>query len=288
MKNALMILGLLWAFGASGQIYIDSYRFGGAPAAGLLLDDYPAQAAYSLRKLRTAYTGNCLVVQKTGTSDTLAIGWHGNYMDTTAIVAFCAGTTCDVRRWYDQSGNSRDLVQNTGTSQPRIFQSNAIVVRSATDIPRKALLGVGSFMNVAFTRNQPHAAAVVGTISPTAQIIDGFSQSNSASVANVNSQVRIGGMTVTTFTGFFVNSNPTTYSLITALWNGANSQAQVNNVSNTGSVGTNTAAGLTIMSAAGGVVPNSGFIQEAIIWTSNNTSDWANIRSNINAFYSVY
>ena len=126
MKNALMILGLLWAVGASGQIYIDSYRFGAAPA-GLLLDDYPSTGvAYSLRKLRNAQT-NCMVVRRASNNDTLLIGFVGNYADTAAMKTFCSGTNCFVRRWYDQSGQGRDATQTTDANQPQVIDSGALI-----------------------------------------------------------------------------------------------------------------------------------------------------------------
>ena len=126
MKHTLLIFGLLWALSASAQIYIDSYRFGGA-TAGLLLDDYPSTgAAYSLRKLRNAQT-NCMVVRRASNNDTLLIGFVGNYADTAAMKTFCSGTDCFVRRWYDQSGQGRDATQTTDANQPQVIASGALV-----------------------------------------------------------------------------------------------------------------------------------------------------------------
>lgn len=287
MRHTLLIFGLLWALGASGQgIYIDSYRFGAAPAANLLLDDYPAQAAYSLRKLRTAYTGDCLVIRRESNNDTLAIGWAGNYMDTTAIANFCSGTTCRVRRWYDQSGNNRDLVQTTNASQPIIYQSGAILVRGT----KKTIRGSSSTMFVNFTRNQPHTQTYVGTVNLNTFASDATNANNSASFVNAASQIRIGGLSSNSFVGYTVNVNPANYSLITGLWNGASSRLDINtSTNNTGTVGTDNANGLRIMSSGIGVSGfNNGDIQETIIWTSNNTADWANIQADINSFYNIY
>lgn len=136
MKNILLIFGLLWTLGASGQIYIDSYRFGaGSPPATLLLDDYPnAAAAYSLRKLRTAYTGNCVEVRRVSDGTTSNIGFSGNYLDTTALKTFCASTNCFVRTWYDQSTNGNNVAQTTNANQPQIVASGALI-RHANGTP---------------------------------------------------------------------------------------------------------------------------------------------------------
>ena len=131
MKHLTLIIALLWALGASGQIYINSFTFGAAPAANLLLDDYPnAAAAYSLRLLRTAYTGNCIVVRRASNNDTLAIGFSGNYLDTAALKTFCASTDCFVQRWYDQGGNVNNVVQTTGVNQPQIIASGALITHA--------------------------------------------------------------------------------------------------------------------------------------------------------------
>ena len=126
MRQALIIFAVLWALGASGQIYIDSYRFGAAPA-GLLLDDYPSTgAAYSLRKLRNAQT-DCMVVRRASNNDTLLIGFVGDYADTAAMKTFCSGTNCFVRRWYDQSGQGLDATQTTDANQPQVIASGALI-----------------------------------------------------------------------------------------------------------------------------------------------------------------
>lgn len=285
MKNILIIIALLWALEGSGQIYIDSYRFGAAPAAGLLLDNYPAQAAYSLRKLRTAYTGDCLVVRKASTGDTLAIGWDGNYVDTAAIVTFCTGTTCTVRRWYDQSGNGNDVVQATTAAQPTIFSGGAILTRGT----KKAIKGDGGdLMSAAFTRNQPHAAMYVGTIVSGDFGMDAAAGVNDASMYNDANRIRISANTGASYSEIILNANPANYSLISALYNGASSRVDLNTSSATGSIGTNAAGGVTIFTSQLGILSNAGFTQEVIIWTSNNTSDWANIQADINSFYSIY
>ena len=112
-----------------GQIYINSYRFGAASTAELLLDSFGTgiQAAYSLRKLDKDYTGNCITIRRASNNDTLAIGFIGNELDTAAINTHCAGTTCTVRRWWDQSGNNNNAVQTDTAKQPIIYEAGAIV-----------------------------------------------------------------------------------------------------------------------------------------------------------------
>jgi hypothetical protein len=121
----LTIFLLLFSLSAQGQFIINSYRFG---AAGLLLDDYPnAEAAYSLRLLRTAYTGDCIIVRRSNDNALDTIGFLDNYLDTATMKTFCGANSCFVSRLYDQSGNGRDFVQATNASQPAIITSGTVL-----------------------------------------------------------------------------------------------------------------------------------------------------------------
>lgn len=136
MKTILWLLLLLPGI-AAGQIYIDSYKFAAPAQSGdLILDSIPgALVAYSLRKLDKDYTGNVLTIRKDN-GDTLNVGFSGDYIDTVAIKNHCgtgAGDSCRVRRWYDQSGNARNLAQSTVSRQPLIMV-NGVLMRSNGDV----------------------------------------------------------------------------------------------------------------------------------------------------------
>ena len=89
----------------------------GSVAIGLLLDTYPnAAAAYSLRKLRAAYTGNAIKVRRSSDNTEQDIGFSGANLDTTALTTFCGSGNGFVTTWYDQSGNSRNVLQSTAVS----------------------------------------------------------------------------------------------------------------------------------------------------------------------------
>lgn len=89
---------------------------------GLILDDYPATVAYSLRRISTTYTGNLIQIERTSDNTTQDIGYlASNSLDTAAINTFCAGTTCRIKVWYDQSGNGLNAQQATHANQPIIY-----------------------------------------------------------------------------------------------------------------------------------------------------------------------
>lgn len=120
MRILIFIALLCAAVQGRGQIYIDSYRFA-AGSDTLILDLYPdASVAFSLRKVRTAYTGNCITVRRASNNDTTNIGFVNNYLDTATLKTFCSGTSCFVVTWFDQSGNNINARQATHGEQPRI------------------------------------------------------------------------------------------------------------------------------------------------------------------------
>jgi len=130
MRKIIVVLVVLCAKIAQAQIYIDSYRFAQAGPVNLLLDDYPgAAAAYSLRKLDKDYTGSAIRIRTAGGSET-DIGFDSNGdLNTAAITTFCAGTTCTVATWYDQSGNGYNATA-AAANQPTIYTGGAVVTIS--------------------------------------------------------------------------------------------------------------------------------------------------------------
>lgn len=96
---------------------------------GLFLDLYPnARIAYSVRKLRTAYSGFCMQIRRSSDNSTLNVGFVNNYVDTNAITTFCGTGQGFVTIFYDQSGNGNNAIQNTAVSQPRIYNNGLNLV----------------------------------------------------------------------------------------------------------------------------------------------------------------
>ena len=87
-------------------------------------------AAYSLRKLSTAYTGFAIQVRRSNDNTTSNIGFTANGdLDTAALKTFVGANNGFVTIWYDQSGNGRNAAQTTAASQPQIIVSGIIYRR---------------------------------------------------------------------------------------------------------------------------------------------------------------
>jgi hypothetical protein len=96
-----------------------------------LLEDYSgAAAAYSLRKLRSAYTGSAIRVRRSvGSPAEKDIGFVNNELDVSDLQSFCSGTDGFVATWYDQSGNARNATQATAANQPQIVSSGSVITK---------------------------------------------------------------------------------------------------------------------------------------------------------------
>lgn len=126
----LLILALAGGVWGQGGMLLVGEAAAPPPPAQLLLDEYPgAAAAYSLRKLRAGYTGNCIQVRRSDTNALADIGFVNNYLDTVGLKAFCpVGVNCFVRTWYEQSGNALHVTMVTENSrQPQVVASGALL-----------------------------------------------------------------------------------------------------------------------------------------------------------------
>jgi hypothetical protein len=102
------------------------------PPPALLLDTYTGAAvAYSLRKLRTAYTGAAIRVRRTDLAEQdISFDSNGD-LDTTALLSFVGTGALNngfITTWYDQSTNANNSTQATALSQAQIVSAGALIL----------------------------------------------------------------------------------------------------------------------------------------------------------------
>ena len=103
------------------------------PPGALLLDTYTGAAvAYSLRKLRTAYSGNAIRVRRSSDNAEQDFGFVANDLDTASLLTFCGAGNGFITTWYDQSGNANNSVQSTAVNQCQIVSSGALILDANT------------------------------------------------------------------------------------------------------------------------------------------------------------
>jgi hypothetical protein len=292
-----------------------------------LLDIYGnAHHAYSLRKLRGAYTGFCLRVRRTAiTSTEVNVGFDSNntislnspitYASGTATTAttlgqFAAiagygaadiGVTANqnifVVTWYDQSGNGKNPTNSTAGQQPRLVSS------ATADLERS-----GGKVAVRFTRASSQNLTMTDT---TANInnmssywVGQFVTTTGSQIGYLLSSTAPNGRFYfpyntanvayasygSTLTQIFYEATPITRRLYELIAPDPSNSAVASGWAN----GTKTASSATLRSNAttniqigtGSTNYFDGYIQEVIGYQSN--SFRAEKESNINGYWTIY
>ena len=281
-------------FGVGVGVRVGGQRFGSgvAPYVGLL-DTYPgAAAAYSVRLLKSDYTGNAIRVRRSSDNAEQNIGFTAlGDLDTTALTSFCSGTNGFVTTWYDQSGNAINAVQTTASSQPQIVSSGSVLLLNTKptinfdgnndylDIPTLLSLDNLSVLNVmAFTNTNNDRVALSVTEGSSRATYIGFKNGS-------NLQYLFGSQTVTN------NPQNTNQRIASLFANNVKGEFYVNN----SSIGTALASrtGTSILDARIGAYAGGGFEcacshQEIIIYQVDKTADNSAINTAINSYYAIY
>ena len=279
--------------GKEGSVTIPSGLFDG------LLDTYPnAAAAYSLRLLRSAYTGDAIEVRRASDNTTQDIGFVNNELDTTSLESFCSGTDGFVTTWYDQSGNGYDATQTTASNQPQIVSSGSVLLLNGK--PRLSFDGSNDFFNhglgissgyslllgvVKSLYNGTASKGIYGITTPNTPLMNGLiSNANSTQWGLYTNAWKTSGYSI--YNGQFLiqsySDNSTTNPALNTLVTNNNTT----NISSTGRYGGDSSERRYI----GNNFSNyfQGDMQELIAYNSDQSSNRTGIETNINDFYSIY
>jgi hypothetical protein len=266
-------------------------------SAPLLLDTYPnAAAAYSLRKLRSSYSGFCIQVRRSSDNTTQNIGFNiVNKLDTTALLSFVGSSSGFITKWYDQTTNVKDAVQATNANQPRIVLNGTIEVENG--LPK--IVFETMFLSVPQVLSSDCFIAYVGNSKlPLAGGV-GFITYNSSPNDNPELFLGIndgfltyfnGGICVTTvaMANTYSVFNFLSANVITSITNSIyrNNIFQASGT-RTGIWATNFNE-FTIGKYVRTGATKNGQIQELIIYNSNQSTNRTGINTNINSYYSIY
>ena len=260
-----------------------------------LLDIYPnADVAYSLRKLRTAYTGSAIRVRRASDNAEQDIGFDfSGRLDTSSLTTFCSGTNGFVTTWYDQSGNSNDATQSTAAYQPKIYDSSTGVI---TENGTAAIQFDGSDDYLSFTRIQnieglfavaysTRSATYASTLirDATSNDLRGMSMRKSPGYWNMQ---QIQGYPRSS--SYAISSNASYLMYIMA--NGTNSQYALNGdadslVAETDLISSSEIGRYHFQPANYNL---QGGVKELIFYPSDPSSNRIGIEANINDYYAIY
>lgn len=259
-----------------------------APVA-LLLDDYPATAAYSLRKLRTAYSGSAIKVRRSSDNAEQDIGFSGNDLDTASLLTFVGAGDGFVTTWYDQQG-SNNATQSTASSQPQIVSSGTI----STSNSKPAIQGRSTALLQTASINMSVSARAYFMVTERIGTAFGTSYQNLIAqsstpfyqlyVTNSDDEIKYYSGTARDTNTLFLNQQ----QLITV-----NQNATDLYIYQDGGQIYNVAAGASSLNAPFRLLGYSasslnGYAQEVIIYNSDESSNRTAIETNINNYYSIY
>lgn len=280
----------------AGQLPTQLGLIGSEDISALLLDSYPnAAAAYSLRKLRRAYTGDAIRVRRASDNTEQDIGFVNNELDTSTLTSFCSGTNGFVKTWYDQSGNGNDASQTTASNQPQIVSSGSTI----TENGKPSVQFDGSDDYVVTTNNlnfgtSKRAEFLVASSNPLITntlyfygLRTGTSGTNWSHTSET--AIRVQGNIV------FANSPHSSRSLATIELLGTDLLSldlYLNGVSQTytsiSNVNIDSATAPLFIGYNDQSQYLDGKMQELILYSSDQSSNRTGIETNINDFYSIY
>jgi hypothetical protein len=252
-----------------------------------LLDTFPnAAAAYSLRKLRAAYTGSAIEVRNdSGTH--LDIGFVDGELDTSTLLTHCGSGNGTVSKWYDQSGSipAINATQTTVANQPQIVSSGSVITENGK--PSIQFDGIDDFFDIASSiTSQPIYSFAVCQLNWTsgASVLFGKDVFTNTFLygrrAGTGVWVLFAGVALADTVGDNLQNLHSVYA------NGLNSFYYLNG---TQILNGNAGDGYEIdYLGKSGVQTLDGKSQEILLYNTNESSNRTGIEDNINDFYSIY
>lgn len=280
-----------------------------------LLDDYSgATAAYSLRKLRQAYTGSAIVVRRSSDNTTASIGFDsGGNLNETALLSFVGTGGTDngyVVSMYDQTGNGNIVTQSAISSQPQIVSAGVVI--AVNGLPAIKFDGSNDSLPAAtnFNPNPNNHLTVAAVIqhdvvnvgqqyfsawnsTQSLQIVQLATQSSgigraaarydNAALPRCDTSSSLSANTQYVVTAHFANNEAVAYFNGVEVFDG--SGASISGADPNGHVNTFRLGGRSYDSA----LPFDGYMQEAVIWSNTSHQNEADeISVSINDYYNAY
>jgi len=265
------------------------------PAVTPPLDTYTnASRAWGLRKLRTAYSGNCIKVRRDSDDTEQDIGFDGIDLDTTALNTFCSGANGTITRFYDQSGNALDMVADSEVGQVKIYDATTGLVE-VNNKPAAFFNGNSRYrQSQSFTHTSISVYSVTqftGVASDLSRVVwgqrsaDGYTwiTSDKAYIADTTTVHEINMTDATAnqeIRSYTYNSSTGAY---TGFIDGA---SDTSGTFSYGTLRTHTLVGLGSMGNYS--AQYKGYIQEVFYFLDDYSNDNADIHDALNAYYAAY
>jgi len=310
MRYILIILVFL-SVGAEAQMVIKAHpNYVPFASTNLFLDVYTgSSAAYSLRKLRTAYTGAAIRVRKDTTGQPEQdIGFTANGdLDTSALKQFLNARSGFIVTWMDQSTNGRNATQATQANQPRV--ANLGVIERIAGDPSIFFDGTNDNLRADAVASdftgEDKAITAITVVNKTNNNTTGNYMSFGRST-NDNPFIQINLSNTSAYGFSFRDDNAVPAQIITGTYAAntnylifSNSTGLSRNIysnnntiisSNAYNIGAITLDRFTIGALTRIGLANyfGGYVSENILYSSDKGSDRSGMQTNINSYYGIY
>ena len=262
----------------------------------LLLDLYPADAAYSFRKLRSNYTGAAIRVRRSSDDAEQDIGFDANNdLDTAALLDFVGSGNGFVTTFYNQGSGTSNAVNTQNVRQSRIVIGG--VLQTKNNKPASLTPDVANGNNrynfnsnnintvsLVYSRNDVNTVEYLCGLDISGGIyadgtstgVNGFGFADSLSASNSNlgrdfdQHISIFSTKKTNNAFIFVDDSAE-----------INADTIIASEFNFRSL-------LSRFDLTGNNITFIGFFQEAVFFSEDHTNDLVGIRNNINNYYNVF
>ena len=282
---------------------------------GLELNSDPGIfSAYSLRKIKSSYSGNCIQVRRSSDSTTSEIGFIYGYLDTATLLTFIGSGDGFVKIFYDQTGSGRNFEMTTNSYQPKIVSSGSLITTNG----KAAIRFSSSYMEVP-SSNTSFNFLHNGTKNAITVVFESKSTTEGGLLSTALDSSTSTGLLITNFVVAGSSSAETicfvgisgqrafrvyqpktlnTQLLYSVFTDGSNAipsnriNASLNNVYPTNNTNSNTPSlsnsttNLRLGNISGYLL--DGNVQEVIIWNEDRLNLKRNIDSEINNYYGIY
>tara|TARA_R100001440_G_scaffold74657_1_gene100396 strand:+ start:374 stop:1300 length:927 start_codon:yes stop_codon:yes gene_type:complete len=261
------------------------------PAATLLLDTFgeDCAAAYSVRKLRTAYSGSAFRVRRDSDDTEQDIGFDsdGN-LDESALTTFVGANNGFIVTWYDQTTNANNATQASSNRQMRVVTSGTIE-KIGTKVAPDAVNSRTYYETSSIISVTP-PQTTIGVIKPDATSGNfpfiGENQSGTYKFGGHSDRLFLhGGSQISTSDGAIAQA----HMIAVGLCNGASSTIRANGSQlATGNTSGNSYSINAVFGPFNSSSNMRGPMQEILIYTADKTTNIAAIESDINTYFTVH
>jgi hypothetical protein len=234
-------------------------------------------------------------VRRESNNDELDIYFDGQgNLDTASLEAFCAGTNGFVKVWYDQGPGGNNAEQTTTAAQPKIVSSGSIIPEGGKPALRFGGSPVGlPFDNTALDIGNLSSFSVM-KYSDTSGSEMGLGLSGGVANKRWYAPYLVGGLFA-----YGYGNNPTGTSVTADDANNLHTMIAGTTLGgmeaflNSTTVGTLTlTTGIDTTNSGIGNLNNAfymdGFIQEVVVYDSDQSTNRTGIETNINDYYNIY